>query len=315
MQTIQAPRAAAILYGLLTSRGQAGPWLLPANICPIVPAVFMKAGVAFELVDISDATLHMDLEQAEERLRRGKLGGILFAHTYGEASTPNDFFARVKAHDPEVLVIDDRCLCPPDLDAPDTLVADVALYSTGHAKHVELGFGGYAFMQAGLRYVAASLPFDPAQHAALEASYKASIQARSRFDYGADDWLEVNTPQPTWSDYRQQLAAGLERSTEQRRLLSAVYAHELPTEMQLPPAYQTWRFNVRVKNQRRILAAIFAEGLFASAHYASLGGIMAAGRYPRAEALAGGILNLFIDHHFTVDQAERTCAVIRANDR
>ena len=311
-QTVQAPRAAAILYSLLANQGRARPWLLPANICPIVPAVFLKARVPFEFVDISATTLHMDLEQAAARIRPGQCGGVLYAHTYGEASTPNEFFAEVKACDPDLIVVDDRCLCPPDLEPPVSLVADVALYSTGHAKFVELGFGGYAFMQPRMRYVPASLPFSPAHHAELEASYKASIQAHTPFHYRDSDWLETKASGPAWSEYRQELAAGLAHSAAQRKVLCAIYTQELPAELQLPAAYQTWRFNLRVREQRRVLDAIFAAKLFASAHYASLAGIMTTDRCPQAEALARDAVNLFIDHHFTVEQAERVCAIIRA---
>ncbi len=57
MKTIKPPRASAILYNLLVSQKQTKPWLLPANICPIVPITFMKADVPFEFVDISSETL------------------------------------------------------------------------------------------------------------------------------------------------------------------------------------------------------------------------------------------------------------------
>ncbi|MBU1662154.1 MAG: hypothetical protein KKD28_11865, partial [Chloroflexi bacterium] len=86
MQIVQAPRASAILYNLLKSQDNSRPWLLPANICPIVPITFFKAGIPIEFVDISAETLHMDLEQAEGRLERDAYGGILYAHTYGESS-------------------------------------------------------------------------------------------------------------------------------------------------------------------------------------------------------------------------------------
>ena len=115
MHLIQAPRASAILYNLLAGRVDSRPWLLPANICPIVPITFLKARVPFEFVDISSTTLHMDLEQAEGRIKSGKFGGLLYAHTYGELSTPLEFFSEIKTLDPDLLILDDRCLCVPDL--------------------------------------------------------------------------------------------------------------------------------------------------------------------------------------------------------
>jgi hypothetical protein len=83
--------------------------------------------------------------------------------------------------------------------------------------------------------------------------------------------------------------------------------------MQLPSRYQTWRFNIRVKNKQQVLSAIFDAGLFASSHYASLAGIMADGSAPHAEALADEIINLFNDEHFDEGKARQTCDVILRN--
>jgi hypothetical protein len=91
MQILQAPRASAILYSILIADEEKRPWLLPANICPIVPITFLKARVPFQFVDISARTLHMDLDQAEASIKERKFGGLLYAHTYSEASTPNPF--------------------------------------------------------------------------------------------------------------------------------------------------------------------------------------------------------------------------------
>src|ERR671925_178228 len=140
MQIVQAKRASAILYNLLVNRQDQHPWLLPANICPIVPITFLKARVPFKFVDISARTLHMDLEQAEAMIQEHTFGGLLYAHTYGERSTPNEFFTSIKSFSPELMIIDDRCLCIPDLEIQPANKADVQLYSTGYAKIVDLNF-------------------------------------------------------------------------------------------------------------------------------------------------------------------------------
>ncbi len=77
------PRTAGIGDPLqfLESSKQHEPLVIPANICPIVPITFYKAGTPIEFVDISSETLHMDLEKAEARLSQGSFGGILYAHT------------------------------------------------------------------------------------------------------------------------------------------------------------------------------------------------------------------------------------------
>lgn len=311
MKIVQAPRASTILYNLLTTRADSRWWLLPANICPIVPITFLKAQVPFEFVDISAESLHMDLEQAEARIKTRGFGGLLYAHTYGEPSAPRDFFAFVKRLAPEFVIVDDRCLCIPDfeIDTP----ADLTLYSTGYAKIVELNFGGYAFIQDGLEYQLSHLPFDQQDHAKLEASYKEALQTRKAFIYHDSDWLETDAPMPAWYDYRQRIENGLKNSLPHRAELNEVYRKLLPHEIQLPQAYQTWRFNIRLKNKAHILNAIFNTRLFASSHYASMAGIMVESRAPQAEILANQVINLFNDHHFDLQTAEKICEVILEN--
>ena len=313
MQIVQAPRASAILYNLLKSRDNSEPWLLPANICPIVPITFFKAGVPFEFVDISAETLHMDLEQAEERMKRDKVGGVLYAHTYGESSTPVEIFQSIKSRYPEILLVDDRCLCVPDLDPPTNTFADAILYSTGYAKIVELNFGGYGVLKDETPYRPQHLPFKPQALEEIEQRYKQAIQNRVPYDYEDSNWLQTKADLPTWYDYRQQIQDGLQVSLKQRAVLNEIYTTSLPADIQLPQRYQTWRFNIRVKNKDRILEKIFSAGLFASSHYASLAGVMALGKCSQAEILADEIINLFNDHHFSPQQTEAVCGLIMEN--
>lgn len=308
MQIIQAPRASAILYNILVGRANSRPWLLPANICPIVPITFLKARVPFQFVDISSA-LQMDLDQMGESVKTRKFGGLLYAHTYGEPSTPLDFFTSVKNLDPEFLIVDDRCLCVPDLE-PINSPADVILYSTGYAKIVELNFGGYAFLRDDLEYHPVSLPFNPEHHDEIEKLYKTATLKREKFIYHDSDWLQIAPPFPAWPDYSRQIEAKQKDSLARRAALNHIYESRLPKEIQLPQSYQTWRFNIRVKNKSQILSAIFNAGLFASSHYASLAGIMADGSAPHAESLADEVINLFNDDHFDEEKAKIICDVI-----
>jgi hypothetical protein len=308
MQIVQAPRASAILYSFLTQQADTRPWLLPANICPIVPITFLKARIPFQLVDISAATLHMDLEQVEDRIKTRKFGGLLYAHTYGEPSTPQVFFTELKDLYPELVIVDDRCLCIPDLEPISS--ADVILYSTGYAKIVELNFGGYAFIEDRLKYQPANLPFNASHHDEIEKQYKEAVQNRAKFIYQDSDWLESDAPLPAWHDYCNQIEANRKTSLAHRSVLNNIYENSLPKEIQLPDNYQTWRFNIRVKDKAKVLNGIFDAGLFASSHYASLAGVMADGFTPQTETLANEVVNLFNDHHFDKMKTQKICDVI-----
>lgn len=321
MNLLYEPRASTILYNLLVSyprpngagRGMRKPFLLPANVHPFVPLTFLKAGVPFEFVDISPVTLHMDLEQAYARLETGQYGGLLYAHTYGETSTPSGFFAAAKALDASLLLIDDRCLCPPDAQPDLEMTADVTLYSTGPGKIVELDFGGYAFAKDEVIYQQNHLVFTEEALDALEKGHKAALASRQPFVYTDSPWLQTERAMPKWKDYFRAMADVHLLTMRQRMTLNAVYAANLPAEIQFPQNYQLWRFNIQVSNKQRLLDALFAEGLFASSHYASLAGIFAPGIAPEAEKLAAGVVNLFNNHHFTPEMAEKACQVITKN--
>ncbi|HLO18694.1 MAG TPA: hypothetical protein VK206_27935 [Anaerolineales bacterium] len=255
----------------------------------------------------------MDLEQAEALIKDRKLGGLLYAHTYGEESTPNDFFELIKRNSPEFIIVDDRCLCVPDLEADSTNKAEIQLYSTGYAKVVGLNFGGYAFMPEDINYQVAHLPFNSQHHEEIEKSYKRAVSQRVKFVYQDSNWLDTDTCVPTWHEYCDQIKIKLAQSVEHRASLNKIYARLLPAEIQLPAGFQTWRFNICVKNKQQVLEKIFSSGLFASSHYASLAGIMNNSYAPQAESLANNVINLFNDHHFTAEQAERVCKIILEN--
>ncbi len=123
------------------------------------------------------------------------------------------------------------------------------------------------------------MPFEFRDYEEIEKAYKRALQGET-FVYRDSHWLQTEADLPVWEEYRRQIVVGLEDTLAHRAALNAIYAEWLPTEVQLPPAYQTWRFNIRVKDKDCILAAIFAAGLFASSHYASLAGVMAPGSCP-----------------------------------
>ncbi len=312
MKVVQAPRASAILHSVLAHRADKRPWLLPANICPIVAITFKKAQVPFELVDISPATLALDLDHAIELARTHKYGGLLYAHPYGDPFTPRELFAKLQSTARDLVLIDDRCLCIPDLVPDPSSPADITLYSTGYTKIVELqGGGGYAFVKDEFEFHASVLQFDPAHLAALDAGYKRAVQERRRFVYEDSDWLATNGPLSVWVNRCQQIESALTGSLRHRQALNEIYAARLPEDWQLPDRYQTWRFNVRVPNKQRVVTSIFAAGLFASSHYASLAGDRCRkARAPHCEDLADEIVNLFNDHYFTAEQAERICDIV-----
>jgi len=267
--TIFAPRACSILHGLL--REEERPFLIPANICSVVPETFLEAGRAFELVDVEEPTLEIDPEVCLDRLKRGPAGGILFVRPYGRERDVDPFFQALKELQPNLLLIDDKCLCPPDCEGLGISPwADATLFSTGYAKHVDLGYGGFAHLREGLPV------------------------------------LLSGAPEISWEEHRRRIAEELPRADGHKRRLNAIYADALPPEIQMEPGFQSWRFNIRVPEPDRLVENLFAAGLFASRHYASL----EEGRFPVAERLHGEVVNLFNDRYFDEERAESAARLV-----
>lgn len=271
-------RASAVLFNVLRAHTDQRPFLLPANVCPIVPATFKAAARRFEFVDIGAPWLAMDTQQCLELVRTNAFGGVLFARPYGSERDPSRFFSALRAVQPELVIIDDKCLCRPDCDGTSVLpLADVTLFSTGRAKFVDLGDGGFGHIRAGLAY---------------------------RRGRGPADWLDLRVPEVSWDEYRRRTLDAEHAAATHKRELNAIYAGAIPDQVQLAAELQQWRFNIRVPESERLVAELFAQGLFASRHYPPLG------EFPVATQLHAEIVNLFNDRYFTSQQARRAAELV-----
>lgn len=307
-------RACAILYNLLRSRPAGRPFLLPANVCPIVPITFAAARRRFVLVDINEATLEIDPDICLDRLHaeRGGFGGVLFVRPYGRDRPAEPFFRELKELQPDLLLIDDKCLCRPDWDGSSiSCSADVTLFSTGRAKHVDLGYGGFAHFGEWISYRRTMGSYSEAALEEVTHRYERAIAEASPFEGPCDGWLDLRDLPMPWAEYCRRTGEGLRQADDQKRRLNALYAAALPREIQMAPEFQSWRFNIRVPAADRLVERLFAAGLFASRHYASLGGVFGKGHFPVAERLHGEVVNLFNDRYFDDDKAAQAVDCVR----
>ncbi|GAI95811.1 unnamed protein product, partial [marine sediment metagenome] len=145
MELITANRANGILYHFLKYHKQeGGNWILPSNICPEVVLTFLKSGCKLRFVDLEEKELGISLKQVEEVIHNGEIAGVLYNHTYGNEYTPDQHLTDIKNNNPELLLVDDRCLCDPQFDFESSW-ADLILFSTNFRKQVDLGYGGLGF--------------------------------------------------------------------------------------------------------------------------------------------------------------------------
>lgn len=271
-------RASAILFNVLRALDDRRPFLLPANICAVVPQTFAAAGQPFEFVDIEEASLAIDAEQCVARIHTHTFAGVLFVRPYGSERDASQLFSRLRDAQPDLVIIDDKCLCRPDPDneSPSPL-ADLTLFSTGPKKFVDIGGGGFAHLGERVVYRRAE---------------------------DSPDWLDLRPPDESFDEYRAQILDEARRITAHKNALNAIYSSAIPVRCQLPPDFQQWRFNIRVPDPDALVAELFAHGLFAGRHYSPHGD------FPVAAKLHAEIVNLFNDRYFSAEQAQRTTELV-----
>lgn len=273
MIRVSAYRANRILFNFIRANAISGTAILPANICPSVVDTLHYAGMQVLFVDIDPETLCMDTHAAMELIHEASL--LIYVHTYGVETTPAEFFQELKQRKPNLFIVDDKCLCVPQLNEAqhEQSLADVTLYSLGPKKFVVMENGALGFVSDKCKYeeVEESEFFEPVDYTFDEAAVRARI----------------------------------EQMWEYKGKLNAMYRNHIPHNCQYLLAYQDWRFNIRVDNKAEIMQALSNNGLFASGHYKPL-----ANDCPNATDLYEHVINLFNDTYYTERQAMQTCRII-----
>jgi dTDP-4-amino-4,6-dideoxygalactose transaminase len=311
---IQEYRASKILYNFLVSNNFGGTFLIPANSCPVVPLVFLKAETKFELIDISLSEFCIDQQSVMDKIKRqpGMYSGILYVRTYGVENDVDFFFRELKSLDNGFIIIDDCCLCKPDLSNEKDDLIDLKLFSTGYAKYIDIGMGGFAYLNESksFKYQPTFKKYCQTDYEILMSSVKNAIQSNLTFIYDKQlKWLD-NLEMP--SDYLRTVEEKLPAIIEHKNKLNVIYKDNLPPSVILDDKFQHWRFNIMVDPAKKehLISKIFKNGLFASSHYYPLTHIFHQVQSPNAEYIKQRVVNLFNDMYYTEDQAYKTCTII-----
>ena len=304
-----ANRASAVLCNFLRNGKFDRPFLLPANVCPVVPLSFLKAGVDFEFIYI-DETHDMSKCLAMEKFNSGKYAGLLFVHAYGKLFDNTFFYKDIKQNDPQFCIIDDRCLCLPDLSGIQPDNTDLVLYSTGYAKYVELSFGGYGITEQDGDF-SARYEYYEEDETKQQFYIKECLRKGEVYDWPADyPWLDSSRIQMTHEQYFNVIRKKVPVVSEQKERVNKIYKEKLPKSIQWGEDYENWRFMVSIDNRDKVLEAIFENDLFAGTNFPSVSWMFKQQHSVYAEEEANHILNLFNDHRVNEEFAHRLCKVI-----
>ena len=318
MRIETAARAASLIYGVARwsteQNSRKTCWLLPGNICEAVPLALISAGARIEFIDIDLQTCAIDLNLVETRLRGEKdIAGIVHAHPYGCLEHADEILTQLRIlAAPDTLLIDDRCLCEPALEPPQS-PADLVLYSTGHRKVLDLGGGGYAFATKDTEFPTPDLPCNRKAEAGLitalrqcEAQHK---PLTAPLEQEIASWLP-NTPGSDWMELSAQICAHLPTALEHTQRINAIYRAALPETICWPEPYQNWRFQIQTDNSDELLHKIRSAGFFASAHYGGFEHAFGPFDLPNTRAMQSRTVNLFNDENIAEDKAVELASLL-----
>jgi hypothetical protein len=302
MHFIFKNRASAILYDYLC-QSENSVFILPANVCSIVPVTFLKAKVSFLLADINLETFSMDLDAAECLIKNNKANSILYVYPYG-ATVAKDIekLKYLKLKYPFLNIIADKCLCIPDFltDFPG-MDEDLILYSTGYSKVVDIGIGGFGYSKNAIVSKTFQAQYSPEDLKILTDALHGAIKNKQAFNYANTNWLDVRESILSKDEFILRVTEELKTSLNRKYEYNEIYKSAIPEQYRLPDEYQYWRFNILVQDNENILNDLFSQKLFASAHYVSLGKCFGQGSFPNAEYLSSHIINLFNDFRVNRD--------------
>lgn len=306
-----ANRASAVLCNFLKIQKTSKPFILPANVCPVVPLSFLKAGVDFEFVDI-DKSHALDKTAALEKLHTGNYAGVLFVHAYGHKYDNKSFYAQVKSIDSSLQIIDDCCLCEPDTSDQLESNIDLQLFSTGYAKYIELSYGGYGksrfFGGAIFEY-----KFDDEVEVKQQQYIKRCFKEGTRYELDSDlEWLDGSPLKMTPEEYFGIINAKRDKVKHDKGLINKIYRENLPKSIQMGDDFLNWRFMLLVEDQEKVLDAIFNAGLFVGTNFPSVSYMFKGSSAPVAENESKHIVNLFNDFRINEDQALKICQIINS---
>ena len=315
-------RASVVLYRFLVANCKGFHYLLPANVCPVVPLTFLKANVNFSFVDIDPATHSGSFQEYLKSLEGigPKKKGIVYVNAYGFKQHCSDFYQSIKSQHPGTVIIEDNCLCIPETvrSEPSHLV-DLELYSTGSSKYAPLAEeGGYGFFDADKWEYS-----DYSEHYNIEEDKEIFYHLKQcrlhdrTFTYEDCNWLQFikSKELQNLSDelYLKKVAEQVIHSMEHKRIINTIYDNNLPDGIKMNGVYHNWRYMLLLPKpalRQRILERLEEEGLYASPHYRSVAYMFNKQRCINAEKEAPLLLNLFNSEKYTEEMALKTTAII-----
>ncbi len=299
-------RATAVLNDFIITNNISGKFLLPANICPIVPLVFIKNNIKVKFIDISKKNFDMDKSLIFENLE--KFDGLLWNNSYGKEDNNSNFFLKCKKNKKNFFIIDDRCLNEPNLSLKRQINSDLEIYSTGYSKYCDLGHGGYGLSPKKISYFPNS--YNKFSYEYIIKKFYSSIKNKNIFYSKKENWLE-NKNNINSLEYFKKIKKLKRKIKIHKKKINSIYEQLIPNKLKVNNIYNNWRYNILTPNRDILLNEIFQKGLFASNHYYPSSKIFQNKHMKNSDYVAKNILNLFNDLRFNEKMAIKISQIIK----
>ena len=313
-------RASTVLYKFLVSNCENYHFLIPANVCSVVPLTFLASGIEFSFVDIDESTHAGSFEGFKKAIgeHASKKVGVVFVNAYGYHHETKQFYRDIRSMRDDLVIIEDNCLCIPETHRTNPVEnVDLEFYSTGYSKFVQMPMeGGYGLIRDGFAYNHFDAPFNENGYSEQLNKIRACRKSKELFQYKENYWLPLKSfisNNYSVEDYFHEVERRIEISSNHKRIINSIYDEILPDAIKMGEAYNTWRYNLILPSldlRESVMDALSAENLYASSHYQSGAYLYKHVHCIKTENEANRILNLFNEEKYTVKMAKRTAEII-----
>ena len=299
-------RAISILDDFFKSNRTLKKFLLPSNICYVVPLVLKKNNIHFKFIDISKKDLNMDKNQIIKNIK--KYNGMIWFNTYGNEEKNTNFFKECKLLNKDFVIINDKCLNEPQIKKSKNCFSDMELYSTGYSKYCDLGYGGFSISKEKIKFHNTKFLEDDFNK--ISINIKNSIVSKKKIIDISNNWLKKELIKDE-GNYFSKIKKSIKKIKLHKSRINQIYDEIIPNEVKLGKKFNLWRYNIYISKNEKLLKTIFENNLFASNHYYPSSKIFKSEKKKITDLLHNNVINLFNDFRYSEDMAEKTAKLVR----
>ena len=335
---VYAGRAAAGLYAILRTVCRDAEVVVPANVCPAAVYPIVYSGNCPVFCDVEAPAGNVSLAGIRDCVT-DRTAAVLVPHMYGNPVQDIAAIAEF-CRDRDVLLVED-CASAMGAQTDTGMVGtfgDYVLYSTGHAKVLDFGGGGFvtsAKCLAPVETVLMELPLPSDRSRAIEREYAheyrrylntrkplAEFSGRDYFQRDFREMFLIRAGEEYMSSALSRINCELPGEIDRRRRAYDRWVNmfrELVCDAGVEiyryhPTGIPWRFSffIEAGRRQRVADALLAAGIPVSDWYPMMTELFGDTRvYPTANALGSEILNVPLD--LSDDEIAKTCAIVASS--